>query len=382
MEGFCRELFLDNCESIYINKEGNGGKGMDVTDKPANVRQGEELDLKVIERFLRDNIPGLSGGILVEQFPSGYSNLTYLIHVGDKELVLRRPPFGRKAKTAHDMGREYRILKALKPVFPYCPKPLAYTEDESVLGCPFYVMERIKGIILRKTLPKGLELTPDQMRTLCENLLDVHYELHSIDYKAIGLEGFGKPEGYVKRQVEGWSDRYRAALTPDAPAFEKIMQWLHDRMPPDFLKPSVIHNDFKFDNVVLEPDNPLKIVGVLDWEMATLGDPLMDLGCSLGYWAQSDDPPNFQASGMLPTNLPGALTRDELVKRYAEKAGIRINNFDFYFCFGLFRLAVIAQQIYYRFYHGQTKDERFKSLIFAVHLLEEQANRTMEQSDL
>ncbi len=355
---------------------------MDVTDKPTKVRQGEELDLKVIERFLKDNIPGLSGELLVEQFPSGYSNLTYLIQVGGTELVLRRPPFGRKAKTAHDMGREYRILKALNPVFPYCAKPLAYTEDESVMGCPFYVMERIQGIILRKNLPKGLEFTPDQMRSLCENLLDVHHKLHSIDYKTIGLEGFGKPEGYVKRQVEGWSERYRAARTPDAPAFETVMQWLHDRMPPDFPKPAVIHNDYKFDNVVLDPDNPLKIVGVLDWEMATIGDPLMDLGCSLGYWVQSDDPPNFQAAGTLPTNLPGALTRDELVKRYAEKAGITINDFSFYLCFGVFRLAVIAQQIYYRFYHGQTKDERFKLLIVAVHILEEQANRTMEQRGL
>jgi aminoglycoside phosphotransferase (APT) family kinase protein len=355
---------------------------MDVTDKPTTVRQGEELDQKVVETFLKDNIQGLSGEILIKQFPSGYSNLTYLIQVGDKELVLRRPPFGRKAKTAHDMGREYRILKALKPVFPYCPKPLVYTEDASIMGCPFYVMERVKGIILRKTLPKGLEFTPDQMRTLCESLLDVHYQLHSVDYKAIGLEGFGKPEGYVKRQVEGWSERYRAARTPDAPAFEKIMQWLHDRMPPDFPKPSVIHNDYKFDNVVLDPDNPLKIVGVLDWEMATVGDPLMDLGSSLGYWVQSDDPSDFQAIGNQPTNLPGAFTRNEMVKRYGERAGIRINNLDFYFCFGLFRLAVIVQQIYYRFYHGQTKDERFKSLIVVAHILEEQANRAMEQSGL
>jgi aminoglycoside phosphotransferase (APT) family kinase protein len=324
----------------------------------------------------------LSGGILVEQFPRGYSNLTYLILFGDKELVLRRPPFGRKAKTAHDMGREYRILKALNPVFPYCPKPLIYSEDTSIMGCPFYVMERIRGIILRKTLPEGLELSPDQMRSLCESILDVHYKLHSIDYKAIGLEGFGKPAGYVKRQVEGWSERYKAARTPDAPAFGKVMQWLHDKMPPDFLKPAVIHNDYKFDNVVLDPEDPLKIRGVLDWEMATVGDPLMDLGCSLGYWIQADDPPNFQAAGTQPTNLPGALTRDELVKRYSEKAGIPTTNFDFYFCFGMFRLAVIAQQIYYRYYHGQTKDERFKLLIFAVHVLEEQASKTMEQSEL
>jgi aminoglycoside phosphotransferase (APT) family kinase protein len=353
---------------------------MDVTDKPAKVRPGEELDLRTVEVFLKDHIPGLEGELVFEQFPSGYSNLTYLIKVGKSELVLRRPPFGRKAKTAHDMGREYRILKALSPVFTYAPKPLAYSEDESVMGCPFYVMERIPGIILRKDLPKGLELTPEQMRSLCENLLDVQHRLHSVDYRAVGLEGFGKPEGYVKRQVEGWSGRYRTAHTPDAPTFERIMQWLHDRMPADFGKPAVIHGDYKFDNVVLNPDNPLEIIGVLDWEMATIGDPLMDLGSSLGYWIQNDDPPSLQAARMLPTNLPGALTREELVRRYAEKAGITIDNFDFYLCFGLFRLAVIAQQIYYRYYHGQTRDERFKMLIFAVHILEEAANRTINQS--
>jgi len=355
---------------------------MDLTDRPTKVRQGEEIDLKVIDALLKDNIPGLSGHAVVEQFPSGYSNLTYLVRIGDKELVLRRPPFGRKAKTAHDMGREYRILKALNPVFPYCPKPLLYTEDESFLGCPFYVMERIHGIILRKKFPDGLPINPGRMRSLCENLLDVHCELHSIDYRAVGLEGFGRPEGYVKRQVEGWSGRYRAAHTPDAPSFEKVMQWLHDRMPPDFPTPAVIHNDFKFNNVVLAPDNFLKIVGVLDWEMATIGDPLLDLGCSLGYWVQNDDPPDFQAAGTLPTNLPGALTRDQMVERYAEKTGIRIDSFDFYLCFGYFRLAVIAQQIYYRFYHGQTRDQRFKSLIIAIRLLEKQADRLMEQSGL
>jgi len=355
---------------------------MHFTDKPAKVRQGEELDLNAVEQFLKDTIPGLSGELVVEQFPSGYSNLTYLIKIGNRELVLRRPPFGRKAKTAHDMGREYRILQALNPVFPCCPKPLAYTDDESVIGGPFYVMERIRGIILRKDFPKGLELTPDQMHSLCENLVDVHYTLHSIDYHSIGLEGFGKPEGYVKRQVEGWSGRYKAARTPDAPGFERVMRWLQDKMPPDFFSPAVIHNDYKFDNVVLDPDNPLKIIGVLDWEMATIGDPIMDLGSSLGYWVESGDPPHFQAARTLPTNLPGALTRNELVKRYAEKAGISIDNFDFYLCFGLFRLAVIAQQIYYRFYHGQTRDERFKSLIRSVHVLEVEANRTMEQSGL
>jgi aminoglycoside phosphotransferase (APT) family kinase protein len=355
---------------------------MDVTDRPVKVREGEELDVKKVGEFLKDSVSGLEGDLVVEQFPSGFSNLTYMIKVGEKELVLRRPPFGRKAKTAHDMGREYRILSALNPVFSYCPKPLVYNEDESVMGCPFYVMERIRGIIVRRDLPKGLEFTPKEARKLCENLLDVQCELHSVDYKKIGLEDFGKPEGYVRRQVEGWSRRYIQARTPDAPDYEKVMEWLHEKMPGEIDKVSIIHNDYKLDNVVLSPENPLEIIGVLDWEMSTLGDPLMDLGSSIAYWIEEHDPPNLLAMRIMPTNMPGALTRKELVDRYAEKSGISIENFDFYLCFGLFRLAVIAQQIYYRFYHGQTKDERFQMLIFAVQILEETALKLMEESNL
>lgn len=346
---------------------------MNVDDRSCEVRSGEELDVKRLEEFLKDSIRGLEGNVSVEQFPSGYSNLTYLVRMSDREFVIRRPPFGHKAKTAHDMGREYRMLTALKPVFDYCPEPLVFTEDESIIGSPFYVMTRIKGIILRRDLPAGLNLTDSQMWALCENLVDVHHELHAVDYKSIGLGAMGKPEGYVKRQVGGWSQRYRAARTPDAPSFDYVMSWLSGEMPPDCHKPALIHNDYKFDNVVLDSGANLKIKGVLDWEMATIGDPLMDLGSSLGYWVQSDDSRELQAIRTLPTNRPGALTRKQLVKRYAEKSGMTIDNFDFYYCFGLFRLAAIAQQIYFRFYHGQTKDIRFKSLIGAVHVLENTA---------
>ena len=353
---------------------------MNLIDTPKKIREGEELNIPAIEKFLKEYIPGLEGNLVVEQFPSGYSNLTYLIKVGEKELVLRRPPFGTKAKTAHDMKREYKILNALNPVFHYCPKPLIYTEDTSIMGCPFYVMERIKGIILRRDLPEGLSFKPEEARKLCENMLDVHLELHSIDYKKIGLADFGKPEGYVKRQVEGWTGRYRNAKTDDAPDFEEVIRWLHDNMPEESKKSCIIHNDYKFDNIVLSPEDPLKIIGVLDWEMATIGDPLMDLGSSLAYWVQADDPPEFQAIRMMPTNIPGAMTRDELVQRYAEKSGVKIDNFDFYYCFGLFRLAGIAQQIYYRYYHKQTKDDRFALLIFAVKALEEAALRVIRHN--
>ena len=350
---------------------------MDVTDKATKVRQGEALETKAVEEFLKDNIKGLEGSLDIWQFPSGFSNLTYMIRVGERELVLRRPPFGTKAKTAHDMSREYRILSALHPVFPYAPKPFVYSEDPSVMGCPFYVMERIQGIILRKDLPEGMEMSPGDARRLCENLIDLHFELHSIDYREVGLGDFGKPEGYVKRQVEGWSRRYLAAKTEDAPDFERVMAWLDKTMPPESARPSIVHNDYKLDNLVLNPENPLRIIGVLDWEMATIGDPLMDLGSSLAYWVQKDDPEAFQSIRLMPTNIPGALTREALVSRYAEQSGISVDNFDFYFCFGLFRLAVIAQQIYYRYYHAETRDKRFKTLILAVQNLEKTAMRVI-----
>jgi len=354
----------------------------DVTDRATSIRSGEEIDAQKVREFLHDHIPGLEGEIEILQFPSGYSNLTYLVKVGTRELVLRRPPFGRKAKTAHDMGREYKILSALKPVFPYCPQPLVYTEDENIIGCPFYVMERIPGIILRRDLPAGMELNPKEARTLSENLIRVQCQLHSVDYVQAGLADFGKPQGYVRRQVEGWSGRYRDARTPDAPDFEKVMQWLHDKMPGESGLVGIIHNDFKFDNAVLNPHNPTEIIGILDWEMATLGDPLMDLGCSLGYWVEKDDPEEMQVIRTMPTHLEGMLTRREQFALYSELMGIKTDLFDFYYCFGLFRLAVIAQQIYYRFYHGQTKDERFSMLMVPIRTLEATALKVIEKSDL
>ncbi|RLC11772.1 MAG: phosphotransferase family protein [Deltaproteobacteria bacterium] len=354
---------------------------MDYTDKAVDIRPGEDLDAARLESFLKDTIPGLDGLLAIRQFPGGHSNLTYLLTIGEEEMVLRRPPFGTKAKSAHDMGREYKILSALQPVFPYVPRPLAYTEDESVMGCPFYVMERISGIILRKDIPEGLKLNPPQVRRLFEQMLEMQFKLHSLDYKKIGLGDFGKPEGYAERQVTGWSRRYRNARTPDAPGFEAVMEWLAARTPPDSDSPGIIHNDFKFDNLVLDKNDPLKIIGVLDWEMATIGDPLMDLGNTLGYWVEKNDPPEAQIMCSMPTNVEGAMTRKEVAAYYGKLSGRAIEHFDFYYCFGLFRLAVIAQQIYYRYYHGQTKDKRFKGLIFIVQLLEKTAAGVISASE-
>ena len=355
---------------------------MDYNDKAKTIRQGEELDQTKVGDFLKETIEGLEGDIRIEQFPSGFSNLTYLVSVGNREMVLRKPPIGANIKSAHDMGREYNIQTAIKNVFPYCPEMLAYTEDESITGSPFYVMERLNGIILRKNLPKGMALSSEQGRTLCENLLDVHVELHSIDVEKIGIEHLGKPEGYVERQVTGWSGRYRKAKTPDAPDFETVMAWLKEKMQPDTDKPTIVHNDYRFDNVVLDQNDPMKIIGVLDWEMATYGDPLMDLGNTLAYWIEETDSDEIQMMRLMPTTMDGALTRDELISRYADKTGRDMSKFDFYYCFGLFRLAVIAQQIYNRFYHGVTKDERFALLIAGVQILEKAALGVIEKSKL
>ncbi len=343
---------------------------MTVIDKATTIREGEEFDLKSIETFLKDSIKDLSGNLVVKQYPAGFSNLTYLIEVGDRKLVLRRPPFGTKAKTAHDMSREYRILSALHKYFPYCPEPLAYSEDESIIGTPFYVMDRIEGIILRKELPSGLSFSPSEMRELCFNMYDVLIKLHSLDYKKIGLNTLGNPKGYIKRQVEGWSKRYRAARTPDAPDFEKVMEWLDENQPTDCSQPSLIHNDYKFDNVVLDPNNPVKIIGVLDWEMATIGDPLMDLGGSMAYWTDSSDSEELQLIRLMPSHIEGALSREEIISYYGHQRDISIGDFTFYQCCNMFRVATIAQQIYYRYYHGQTKDERFATLISIVQVLE------------
>lgn len=354
-----------------------------LVDKPTAIRDGEELDTKVLKNYLSDQLPNLSGELSVKQFPSGFSNLTYLITFGDNQWVLRRPPFGSTVKGAHDMGREYRVLSKLNKAFPYAPKPIIFCDDHAVLGCDFYMMDYLEGIIIRADYPPGLELSPEQTREQFFRWLDVLSELHQVDYEAIGLAELGRPQGYVKRQVEGWSKRYTAAITPDEiPTFESTMTWLHDKMPAESQKICIIHNDFKMDNVIWSPDDPLKLIGVLDWEMTTLGDPLMDLGSTLGYWVEAGDPAHFQKATSMPTTVPGAPTRAELAQRLCKNLNISIDHFDFYLCFGLFRLAGIGQQIYNRFYHGKTKDPRFARLKYKVQSLHKMCEKVINESDL
>jgi aminoglycoside phosphotransferase (APT) family kinase protein len=355
---------------------------MDHIDRPTNVRKGEDLNSHSIEAYVKKFIPNLVGSVRVKQYPSGASNLTYLLSFDNRQLVLRRPPFGTKAATAHDMGREYKVLSALSRHWPYAPRPLVYCEDLAVIGSPFYVMEHLEGIILRKEIPDDLFSSAAQVRRLFEKFVNILYELHSLDYHAIGLGDLGKPEGYVRRQVLGWNKRYRAARTPDVPDCEAVMAWLEQKIPPETDRPGIIHNDFRLDNIVLDPSDPFKIIGVLDWEMCTVGDPLMDLGCTLGYWVQKDDPEERDLIRTMPTHVDGALTRREFVDLYAEISGLRMDRFDFYYCFGLFRLAVIIQQIYYRFYHGQTQDERAGGYARGLPVLERAARGVIDKSRL
>ena len=355
---------------------------MQITDKASPIRPGEEIDPVAVQKFLQDNIIDLSGDLSITQFPSGYSNLTYLLEMGGRQMVLRRPPIGAKVKAGHDMGREYRMLQAIYPVFPYCPEPLVFTEDTSIIGAPFFVMSKLSGIILRKDLPEGLSFSREQAANLCRELTDLQAKIHLIDIKSAGLDFIGKPAGYVQRQVEGWSQRYRKARTDDAPDCEVIMAWLKDKMPTDTDRPTLVHNDYKLDNVVLNPEKPEKIIGILDWEMTTCGDPLMDLGNSLAYWVEENDPKEMLMIRTMPTNMPGALTRQEILDHYEMRTGRSTRQFDFYYTFGLFRLAVIAQQIYYRYFHKITANKRFAALIYAVNALEKTALKVIESSDL
>jgi aminoglycoside phosphotransferase (APT) family kinase protein len=346
-------------------------------DHSAPVRPGEELPLDRLAMYLKQHLPDFTGPLRVEQFPHGHSNLTYLLRLGPTELVLRRPPFGNQVKTAHDMGREYRVLSRLWSVYPGAPRPYLFCEDETVLGGPFYVMERRNGVILRKELPSELVIDPTTARRLGLALIDNLALLHSLDYRAAGLGDLGKPEGYVARQVSGWIQRCEAARTDDMPAPDRITRWLSDNQPAE-AGAALIHNDYKYDNLILDPADLTRIVAVLDWEMATIGDPLMDLGSTLGYWVEARDPEALRHFATGPTYLPGSLTRQELVARYEERTGKPVPDVLFYYCYGLFKLAVIIQQIYARYVRGHTRDSRFARMNDFVKVVCQQAERSLE----
>jgi aminoglycoside phosphotransferase (APT) family kinase protein len=347
-------------------------------DSPRPVREGEQLDAAKLLAYLRGQMPDLDATIEVKQFPAGFSNLTYLLRVGEREFVLRRPPFGAKIKTAHDMGREFLILSRLYPVYGKVPRPFLYCEDESIIGAPFYLMERVMGVILRARLPEGLTLSPQVMRRLSESFIENLVEIHGIDYQHAGLNDVGRPEGYVSRQIEGWTKRYYNARTDDVPEIEKLAGWLVEHAPEDSGR-ALIHNDYKYDNVVFAPEDLSRVVAVLDWEMATIGDPLMDFGTALGYWVDADDPLEWQQLGFGLTALPGNLSRRDLVEFYTRLSGRGMGDVVFYFAFALLKVAVIVQQIYYRYRQGFTTDPRFSNLGLLVRACGQMAQRAIEK---
>ncbi len=313
------------------------------------------------------------GHIHFTAFKGGASNLTYSLKDEANEWILRTSPPGTKAKGAHDMHREYKLLEKLHPAFPLCPEVVLFCGDSDVFDREFYVMKPINGIIIRKTLPdiyQGADLS-----LLCHELIKVHNQLHQAPTD--GLQHFNKGRGYIDRQIAGWVHRY-TRVAPEQDIAEPVIKWLVNNQPEDQRDYTLIHNDYKFDNVVFDPNNQQSIIGVLDWEMTTIGDPLMDLGCSLAYWIEDGDHEVLKQMGMMPTHLDGMLTRDEVVHQYASLSGMTIDDYSFYYIYGLFRLAVIVQQIFYRYEKGQTDNPAFKPLSMVRDLMLQQAIRQIK----
>ena len=342
------------------------------------VRAGEELNADALSRFLTERFGHSFDQIEIEQFPAGSSNLTYLIRVDRDEYVLRRPPFGNTVRSAHDMHREFSVLSKLSSVYSPAPRPVLFCDDEAVIGSEFYLMERRRGLMLRGTAPPNLVQSPQLQRGVCKGFIQNLAYLHSIDHEAAGLSDLGNPVGYPRRQVEGWTRRYFDAKTHEWPEIDRAADWLSQNIP-DATGASILHNDYKFDNVMLDPHEPTRIVAVLDWEMCTLGDPLLDLGTTLGYWVEPGDDPAWRAMAFGPTMEPGAPSRRELAARYGERTGRDVSNMLYYYAFALLKIAVIVQQIYFRFRRGFTKDARFAGLDRVVVVLGRTAIAAIER---
>lgn len=356
----------------------------------APMRAGEELPLDRLREAMRGRVAGDVDALEVEQFPGGFSNLTYLVRLGQLEYVLRRAPLGPVAKGAHDMAREFRLLEKVSPVLPVAPRPALLVEDPGVLGAPFYLMERRKGTIVRTTLPAEYAGSPQAPRQMSEALADTLADLHAVDIDAAGLRELGKPEGFNRRQVEGWAGRWRRARellqgSGDLPApaelrDELVIAWLEANVPDESAH-TLVHNDFKLDNLMLDPGDPSKVTALLDWEMTTVGDPLVDLGLTLTYWTMPQQPGGAENRIGAPASAQGFLTREEFLARYAEKSGRDVRHIQWYEVLGHFKLAVIVLQIFARYRSGQTQDPRFAPLgEQAVWLIQEAWRRIAENA--
>lgn len=366
----------------------NGGDRVRITTPPGwtepetvPVRPEAVLDLEVVGRFLRDRLPNTDGPLEVAQFAGGHANLTYLLRFGEQEYVLRRPPSGPVAPGAYDMAREFRVLSALCPVFVLAPRPFLFCDDTSVLGAPFFVMERRRGLVIRKEMPPEYLDRPDLYRRLSETIIDTLVALHAVDYKAVGLEGLGKPQGFVERQVNGWIKRWERVKIQEIPLIDEVGRWLLVHLPVS-PAPTLIHNDYKLDNMMVDPADIARIVAIFDWDQCTLGDPLVDLGLLLNYWTQADDSPGRRELAQMPSMLPGFYTRAEVVQRYAERSGRDVSAISFYEAFALFKTAIVGMQLFVLYQNGQLQDKRLQDFNQRAVLLAEAAHAAAHASEL
>ena len=342
----------------------------------APMREGEQIDAQALAAYLRGKLAGAEAGLTVRQFPGGHSNLTYLLEAGGREYVLRRPPLGPVAPKAHDMAREYNVLAAVHPFFPQAPRVFLLCEDQAVIGATFFVMERRRGLVLRREVPAEYAGDSSFGGRVSEAFVDCLAALHAVDTSRVML---GKPAGFLERQVSGWAERWHRAQTEALPQMDQLIGWLTDRLP-ESPAPTLVHNDYKLDNMMLDAGDPGRVEAVLDWEMATVGDPLVDLGCVMCYWPEAGDPPVRRDALSAITTLPGWFTRAQLVERYARMTGRDVSRLGYYEVFGIFKIAVVLQQIYFRYHRGQTRDERFRNFDERVRGLVEIAAGVAERA--
>lgn len=329
-----------------------------VDPETISVRPDEQLDTIKLEQFLMGRLAGASGAVTVRQFGGGHANLTYLLQFEDTEYVLRRPPLGPLVSSAHDMKREHRVQSALSKSYPMAPNSFLYSSDTAIVGAEFHISERRHGIVIRSEIPEKFSGDAELNRRIGAMMIDTLSDFHAVDPRAVGLGELGHPEGFVQRQLNGWIKRWHKAKDRDLADIEKLIRWLSSNVPVSD-NVALVHNDFKLDNLLVDRDDPAKPVALLDWDMCTRGDPLMDLGHMLNYWSQKDDDPEWQTVSSMPTRHDGFPSREEIIQHYANRTGFDTSRFDWYLAFGVLKLAVIVQQIYLRYLRGQTQDQRF-----------------------
>ena len=325
-------------------------------------RPGESFDEARLAAFLKGKLKGADKPLRVLQFGGGMANLTYLLRFGDEqEYVYRRPPLKAFAASAHDMSRESRVLSALSAVFRYAPRIYLHVEDPAVIGAPFIIMERKSGITVRRRMPPEFASIPDAGRQLSETLVDVLVEFHAVDYEAIGLGSLGRPHGFITRQVAGWRRRWEAAQTRRNPEADALCDWLSQNIPTS-PSATLVHNDYKLDNTVFAAADPARMIALLDWDMTTIGDPLLDLATLLAYWTDPADPPHLRAQTPMPSGDYGFLSRTQLLDRYQRRSGRDVGDIRFYLALSIFRWTCYMQQMYFNFAHGYSSDERYREL--------------------